>query len=99
MKPLKLTTGIEGKRVVVQGLGNVGYHAARFFQEGGAIIVGVAEAEGAIANPAGIQVDALMAHRAESGSLLNFPGSTNLAAREEALELECDILIPMSSRC
>jgi glutamate dehydrogenase (NAD(P)+) len=94
MKPLKLTTGIEGKRVVVQGLGNVGYHAARFFQEGGAIIVGVAEAEGAIANPAGIQVDALMAHRAESGSLLNFPGSTNLAAREEALELECDILIP-----
>ena len=48
MKKLGLPTGVEGKRVVVQGLGNVGYHAAKFFQEAGAKIVGLAEYEGAI---------------------------------------------------
>jgi glutamate dehydrogenase (NAD(P)+) len=94
MNPLKLSTDLEGKRVVVQGLGNVGYHVAKFFQEGGAIIVGVAEAEGAVANPRGMDVDALIAHRTESGSVLGFAAASNLSAREEALELDCDILIP-----
>jgi glutamate dehydrogenase (NAD(P)+) len=94
MKALGLTAGLSGKRVVVQGLGNVGYHAARFFQEGGAIVVGIAEAEGAISNPKGLDIEAVMAHRRERKSLLDFPGATNLARREDALELECDILIP-----
>lgn len=94
MKALGLSTGLEGKRVVVQGLGNVGYHAAKFFQEGGAIIVGLSESEGAIANPKGLDVDAVMAYRKEKRSLVGAPGSTTLAKREAALELECDILIP-----
>lgn len=94
MKALGLSTGLEGKRVVVQGLGNVGYHAAKFFQEGGAIIVGLSESEGAIANPKGLDVDAVMAYRKEKRSLVGAPGSTTLAKREDALELECDILIP-----
>ena len=75
MRALGLTPGLEGKRVVVQGLGNVGYHAAKFLQEdGGAIIVGVVEYEGAISKPDGIDVEALMAHRRETGSILGFPG-------------------------
>ena len=94
MKALGLSPGVAGKRVVVQGLGNVGYYAGKFFVEGGALLVGVAESEGGISNPKGIDLDALMAHRRENKSILNFPGATNLARREEALELECDILIP-----
>jgi glutamate dehydrogenase (NAD(P)+) len=94
MKALGLSTGLAGKRVVVQGLGNVGYHAAKFFQEGGAIIVGLAESEGAIANPNGLDVEQVMAHRRERKSLVGAPGSTALARREDALELDCDILIP-----
>jgi glutamate dehydrogenase (NAD(P)+) len=94
MKALGLTPGIQGKRIVVQGLGNVGYFAAKFFQEGGAVLVGLAESEGAIANPKGLDLQKVMAHRRERGRILDFPGATNLARREDALELECDILIP-----
>jgi glutamate dehydrogenase (NAD(P)+) len=94
MKKLGLSTGLAGKRVVVQGLGNVGYYAGKFFVEGGALLVGLAESEGAISNPKGIDLEVLMAHRKEHKSILNFPGATNLARREDALELECDILIP-----
>jgi glutamate dehydrogenase (NAD(P)+) len=94
MKALGLSTGITGKRVVIQGLGNVGYHAARFFQLGGALVVGIAESEGAISDPNGLDIEKLMEHRRERRSILDFPGATNLARREDALELECDILIP-----
>jgi glutamate dehydrogenase (NAD(P)+) len=95
MRPLELTPGLEGKRVVVQGLGNVGYHAAKFLEEeGGAVIVGLIEYEGAIANPRGLKVEQVMAHRRETGSLLDFPGATNLVSREAGLELDCDILVP-----
>jgi glutamate dehydrogenase (NAD(P)+) len=94
MKEVGLEKGLEGKRIVVQGLGNVGYNAAQFCQQGGAVIIAIAEYEGAIYNANGLDVDALMKHRKETGSLLNFPGATNLNSREEALELECDILIP-----
>jgi len=94
MKALGLSTGIEGKRVVVQGLGNVGYFAAKFFQEAGAILVGLSESEGAISNPKGLDLAKVMTHRMERKGLLNFPGGTNLPRREDALELDCDILIP-----
>jgi glutamate dehydrogenase (NAD(P)+) len=95
MRELGLSTGLEGKRVVVQGLGNVGYHAAKFLQEdGGAIIVGVCEYEGAISKPDGIDVESLMAHRTETGSVLDFDGATNLEHRDLGLELDCDILVP-----
>ncbi len=94
MKPLGLTTGLEGKRIVVQGLGNVGYHAAQFCQAAGCIIVGIAEYEGSISNPDGIDLDTLMRHRRETGSILDFPHAINLHDRSAALELECDVLIP-----
>src|ERR1044072_8241083 len=94
MMQLGLEKGLEGKRIVVQGLGNVGYNAAQFCQQGGAIIIALAEYEGAIHNPKGLDVEAVMKHRKETGSLLNFPGATNLNTREDALELDCDILIP-----
>jgi glutamate dehydrogenase (NAD(P)+) len=94
MKEVGLEKGLEGKRIVVQGLGNVGYNAAQFCQQGGAVIIAIAEYEGAIYNANGLDLDAVMKHRKDAGSLLNCPGATNLNVREEALELECDILIP-----
>lgn len=89
-----LTVGIDGKTVVVQGLGNVGYHSAKFFREGGAKIIALAEFEGAIMNPDGLNEEEVFQHRKKTGSILNFPGATNLAKNTDALELECDILIP-----
>ena len=95
MKRLNLATGLEGKRVVVQGLGNVGYHAAKFCREGGAVLIGIAEREGAILSSGhGLHEDDVFEHRRKTGSILNFPGATNITNSAEALELECDILIP-----
>jgi glutamate dehydrogenase (NAD(P)+) len=94
MKRLGLSPGIEGKRVIVQGLGNVGYHAAKFCREGGAILVGIAEREGAIASPNGLHEDEVFQHRIKTGSILDFPGATNVANTAAALEMDCDVLIP-----
>jgi glutamate dehydrogenase (NAD(P)+) len=94
MKALGLTPGVEGKRVVIQGLGNVGYHAATFLEQAGAVLIGLAEYEGAIHNPEGLDLERVLAHRNETGSILDFPGATNLSKSAEALELDCDILVP-----
>ncbi len=94
MKAIGLTPGLEGKRVVVQGLGNVGYHAAKFLQEGGCRIVGIAEYEGAIHDPKGLDVDSVFKHRKDTRSILNYPGATNIPSTSDALELDCDILVP-----
>jgi glutamate dehydrogenase (NAD(P)+) len=94
MKRLGLNTGVEGKRVVIQGLGNVGYHTAQFFQEAGAKIIGLAEYEGAIYNNDGLDIEAVFQHRVKTKSILDFKGATNFAKNTDALEMECDILIP-----
>ena len=94
MEKLGLTVGVEGKRVIVQGLGNVGYHTAKFFQDAGSKITALAEYEGAIFNEGGLDVEAVFEHRRSTGSILNFPGATNFAKSQDALEMECDILIP-----
>lgn len=94
MKKLGLTTGVEGKRIVVQGLGNVGYHSAKFFQDAGSKIIGLAEYEGAIYNTDGLDIDEVFNHRKTTGSILNFPKATNFIKSSDALEMECDILIP-----
>ncbi len=94
MKALGLETGLEGKRVVIQGLGNVGYHTAKFLQEAGALLVGLAEFEGAIASPKGLDLEKVLAHRRENGSILDYPGADNLHASPDVLELDCDILVP-----
>ncbi len=94
MQALGLTTGLEGKRVVVQGLGNVGYHAAKFCREAGALIVAIAEREGAITNPKGLHEDEVFQHRKGGASILTFPGATPLPSTAAALEMACDILIP-----
>ena len=92
--PLGISPGVGGKRVVVQGLGNVGYHAAKFIQEGGGLLVALAEREGAIYREGGLDLENVMAHRKETGSILGFPGARDIATSSDALELDCDILVP-----
>ena len=94
MNEIGLPLGVEGKTVIVQGLGNVGYHTAKFFQDAGAKIIALAEYEGAISSENGLNVDDVFQHRKNTGSILNFPGAKNFAKNSEALEMECDILIP-----
>jgi glutamate dehydrogenase (NAD(P)+) len=94
MKALGLSRGLAGKRVVVQGIGNVGYHVAKFCREGGAIVIAIAEREGAIMNAKGLDEEAVFQHRTATKSILNFPGATNIEPSAAALELECDVLIP-----
>ncbi len=91
-----LPMGLEGKTVVIQGLGNVGYHAGKFLAEEGVRIVGILEREGAIYNPDGLDVDHVRAHRDEGGSILELEAPEKLkpAASARGLEWECDILLP-----
>jgi glutamate dehydrogenase (NAD(P)+) len=94
MKALGLPVGLEGKRLVVQGLGNVGFHTAKFCREQGAILIALAEREGAIFNPKGLNEEEVFEHRRRTGSILGFPGAKELAKSSDALELECDVLVP-----
>ena len=94
MKKLGLTVGVQNKKVIVQGLGNVGYYTSKFFREGGAKVIAIAEFEGAIYNADGLNEEDVFQHRKKTGSILNFPGVTNIANSADALEMECDILIP-----
>lgn len=94
MKKLGLKPGITGKKIIVQGLGNVGYFSAKFCMEGGGIIVGIAEREGGIYNAKGLDIDKVFNHRKEKGSILDFPGAKNYKNTLEVLELDCDVLIP-----
>lgn len=94
MKKLGVKTGVEGKKVAVQGLGNVGYHSAKFFQDAGAIIVGLSEQDGGIWSENGLDVDDVFNYRKKTGTILNYPGSNNFSKKEDLLEMPCDILIP-----
>ncbi len=95
MKALGLTPGLPGKRVIVQGLGNVGYNAANFLQKAGrAVIVGVIELEGSLHAPDGLDVEAVLAYRRETGTLKGFPEATFCEDGNLLLEADCDILVP-----
>jgi glutamate dehydrogenase (NAD(P)+) len=76
-----LSGGLAGKRVSLQGLGNVGGHFARLIQEDGAVIVGVGERDGTLSAPDGLDVEALLAHRQATGSIRDFPGAALLHSR------------------
>jgi len=90
-----LSGDLDGKRVVVQGLGNVGYHAAKFLEEeDGCRITGIIERDGAIVNDDGLNVEAVKAHIVATGGVKNFPGATFAEDGRSVLEHDCDILIP-----
>ncbi|MGR3594480.1 MAG: Glu/Leu/Phe/Val family dehydrogenase [Limimaricola soesokkakensis] len=90
-----LSGKLEGKRVIVQGLGNVGYHAAKFLsEEDGAKITAIIERDGAITDENGLDVEAVHQWIGKHGGLKDYPGGTHHADGARLLEAECDILIP-----
>ncbi|MGZ8557353.1 MAG: Glu/Leu/Phe/Val family dehydrogenase, partial [Chitinophagaceae bacterium] len=94
MTKLGLTKGVEGKRVAVQGMGNVGYHSAKFFQDAGAVIVGLSEHDGGVYNQDGLDLEDVFHFRKDTGSIINYKNGKHFGQKEELLEMDCDILIP-----
>lgn len=91
----KLSDTLDGAKVVVQGLGNVGYHAAKFLsEEDGCRIITVIERDGVIRNKDGLDIEALRQHISETGGVQGFAGGTHSLDGTDALTDECDILIP-----
>lgn len=86
---------LAGKKIIVQGLGNVGYHAAKFLQEeDGALIIGILERDGAIINEKGLDVEEVSKFKLEHGKVEGFPDSQFVKNGSDVLEHPCDILIP-----
>ena len=92
----KLALEPAATRVVIQGFGNVGGMAARLMARAGFRIVCIVEYDGAIYNPNGLDITALMEHRKETGSVRDFPGGENMD-RHEALFLPCEVLLPAAT--
>ncbi len=95
MKELGLTPGLAGKRIVVQGFGNVGTYSASISQdEGDALIVGIAEWNVTLYNPEGIDIAKLIKYKKKKGNIVGFPGAKALKKKEDWISIDCDILIP-----
>jgi glutamate dehydrogenase (NAD(P)+) len=91
----KLSGTLDGKRIIVQGLGNVGYHAAKFLsEEDGAKVVAIIERDGALVDEDGLDVEAVRHWIATHGGVTGFAGCTHVENGNTLLEADCDILIP-----
>jgi glutamate dehydrogenase (NAD(P)+) len=95
LKLAQIEGGLDSKKIIVQGLGNVGWHAAKFLsEEDGAKIIGIIERDGAIYSEKGLDVNDVLNYIKENGGVKNFPNSSFTESGQELLEKECDILIP-----
>lgn len=95
VKQAGMTGDLEGKRVIVQGLGNVGYHAAKFLsEEDGAKVTGIIEYNGSLTSDDGIDVEAAKSWMVRHGSFEDFPDATFVRDGNALVEEDCDILIP-----
>ena len=95
VKLAKLSGNLEGKKIIVQGLGNVGYHAAKFLQEeDGAKIIGILERDGALLNENGLNVQEVFEYKKEHGKVEGFGDGQFFKGGKELLEHACDVLIP-----
>jgi glutamate dehydrogenase (NAD(P)+) len=89
----KRSLSIQGLRVAVQGFGNVGSHLARLLAADGATVVAVSDSGGGLYNPNGVDIQAALAHKAETGSLDGLKGA-DAVSNEELLLVDCDVLAP-----
>ena len=95
VKKANLSKGLAGKRVIIQGFGNVGYHAAKFLQEeDDTRIIAIIEADGALVNLDGLRVEDVKQHITETGGVKDFPHAKYISNGSSILEMDCDILIP-----
>jgi glutamate dehydrogenase (NAD(P)+) len=91
-----LNLPIEGCRVIVQGFGNVGSNAARLMMERGYTIVGIAERDGGLFNPSGIDINQLLEYRRRNDTILGFKGADAMPS-EELITSECEVLVPAAT--
>ncbi len=84
---------LKGSRVVIQGFGSVGKHAARFLSKKGAHVIAVSDLSGALQNPDGIDIDGLIKFKEEGRKIGDFPGGHRLE-RDDIIDIDCDIWIP-----
>ncbi len=89
----RLKRNLAGSTVALQGFGNVGSFAARFFHEAGAKVVGVADVQGAVWNPAGLNIPDVLKWSADNRGIAGFPGSEPIS-NAELLTADVDILVP-----
>ena len=90
-----LSGSLDGKKIIVQGLGNVGYHAAKFLsEEDGSVIIGIIERDGALLDEGGLNIESVRNWIAENGGVSGFPDAEFLENGAALLEKECDVLIP-----
>lgn len=90
----KKNVDLKGKKFIAQGFGNVGYWAAHFMEQEGAILVGVQDAFASIYKGEGIKVETLFSHiKANEGSVQNFPGAEEID-KDDFFSVDCDIIIP-----
>ncbi len=90
-----LADSLSGQRVVVQGLGNVGYHTAKYLAEEDQVrVTAIIEHDGVVTNEDGLNIHDVRQHLAMTGGVKGFPGGEYSARGSEALEMDCDILIP-----
>ncbi len=95
VKNAQMTGSLEGKTCVIQGFGNVGYHAAKFLsEEDGVKITAIIKSTGALINDEGINIEQLRQHIEEHHEIETFPCAQFVEDRDSVLEKECDILIP-----
>ncbi len=88
-----LGLNLDGCRAVVQGLGNVGYHAAELLHDAGVKVVGLSNVQGGVYNPNGLDPRAVKSHFEDTGSLPDYPEADEVT-NAELLELPCDVLLP-----
>lgn len=97
MRRVGLTPGVKGKRVIVQGFGNVGYWTAKFLNDAGAKIVGISELSSAVYNADGIDLGKLRTYLLENDTMIGFSGAKQEFHGTDVsyiLEQECDVLVP-----
>jgi glutamate dehydrogenase (NAD(P)+) len=92
----KFNLSREGTRVIVQGFGNVGSNAAQLMHQAGYKVIGIGEWDGGLFNSKGLDIDALVNHKAHNGTIHGFPGAEK-ATTAELLIADCDVLIPAAT--
>ncbi|WP_143960891.1 Glu/Leu/Phe/Val family dehydrogenase [Litoribacter populi] len=94
METLGLKTGLKGKTVIVQGLGNVGYHTAMYLEQAGAKVIGIAEYNGGIYDEKGIDIQKINKYKMDNDGFKDYNKGKFIENSTELLTYECDILVP-----